>query len=241
MKSLEADEAAELSAEPSDWILRDINLSLPAGKMTAVVGPSGAGKTTLSYLVSRLYDVSEGKLLVDGQDVRDVTLESLAAAVAMVPQDPFLFHDTIAANLRYARRGATDGELLAACEAARLADLIGRLPDGLETMVGERGYRFSGGEKQRIAIARILLKDPAVVILDEATSHLDSDTEALVQAALEEALSGRTSLVIAHRLSTILAADQIVVLEGGRLLETGTHRSLLARGGLYAHLYEFAV
>ncbi len=238
LRSLEADDTAELSTSESDWILRDIILALPGGRMTALVGRSGAGKTTLSHLVPRLYDVSAGGIRIDGQDLRDVTLDSLSRSIAMVPQDPFLFHDTVAANLRYARPTATDEDLRAACSAARLAGLIDSLPEAYETMVGERGYRFSGGEKQRMAIARLLLKDPAIVILDEATSHLDSETELLVQAALAEALRGRTSLVIAHRLSTILAADQIVVLEAGRVVDTGTHASLVLKPGLYAQLYQ---
>ncbi|MFN2462505.1 MAG: ABC transporter ATP-binding protein [Candidatus Dormibacteria bacterium] len=238
LKSLEADDAAELSREPSDWILRDINLMLPGGRMSAIVGPSGAGKTTLSHLVPRLYDVTEGCIRIDGQDIREVGLDSLARSIAVVPQDPFLFHETIAANLRLARPGATDEELHAVCTAARLADLIERLPERYETIVGERGYRFSGGEKQRIAIARVLLKDPQIVILDEATSHLDSETEALVQEALAAALRGRTSLVIAHRLSTILESDQIVVLDAGRVVDVGTHVELVRKSGVYAHLYQ---
>ena len=198
--------------------------------MTALVGPSGAGKTTLSSLVPRLYDAVAGSITIDGHDVKDVTLASVGAAVGVVTQDPHLFHDTIAANLRYARPSATDAEIVAACRAARIHDLIVSLPDGYDTVVGERGYRLSGGEKQRLAIARVLLKDPAVVILDEATAHLDSETELLVQQALAEALTGRTSIVIAHRLSTIQAADQILVLEDGQIVGRGTHGSLLVRG-----------
>jgi ATP-binding cassette subfamily B protein len=205
--------------------------------MTALVGPSGAGKTTLSGLVPRLYDVVEGSIRIDGHDVRDVTLASLSAAVGVVTQDAHLFHNSIATNLRYARPAATDEELVAACRAARIHDLIASLPDGYDTVVGERGYRLSGGEKQRLAIARVLLKDPAIVILDEATAHLDSETELLVQQALAAALAGRTSIVIAHRLSTIQAADQILVLEDGQIVARGTHASLIAEGGLYAELY----
>jgi ATP-binding cassette subfamily B protein len=206
--------------------------------MTALVGPSGAGKTTLSTLVSRLYDVTSGAITFDGHDVRDVTLASLSEAIGVVTQDAHLFHDTIAANLRYARPDATDDDLVEACRAARIHDVIAALPDGYQTIVGERGYRLSGGEKQRLAIARVLLKDPAVVILDEATAHLDSETELLIQQALSVALAGRTSIVIAHRLSTIQAADQILVLDRGRIVERGRHESLITAGGLYADLYE---
>jgi ATP-binding cassette subfamily B protein len=226
-----------LSTKPGAWVLRDVSFVAEPGTMTALVGPSGAGKTTLSGLVPRLYDVIEGSLRVDGHDVRDVTLASLTAAVGVVTQDAHLFHDSIAANLRYARPEATDAELVEACRAARIHDLIVSLPEGYDTVVGERGYRLSGGEKQRLAIARVLLKDPAIVILDEATAHLDSETELLVQQALAAALSGRTSLVIAHRLSTIQAADQILVLDKGEIVARGTHASLIAEGGLYAELY----
>ncbi len=233
-----AEHVAEgLGSEPGAWVLRDVSFVAEPGTMTALVGPTGAGKTTLSQLVPRLYDAGAGSLTLDGHDVRDVTLASLAAAVGVVTQDAHLFHDTIAANLRYARPSATDEELVAACAAARIHDLIASLPEGYDTVVGERGYRLSGGEKQRLAIARVLLKDPAVVILDEATAHLDSETELLVQQALAAALAGRTSIVIAHRLSTIQAADQILVLDGGRIVARGTHESLVASGGLYADLY----
>jgi ATP-binding cassette, subfamily B, bacterial len=227
-----------LDSQPGDWVLRDVSFVAEPGTMTALVGPSGAGKTTLSGLVPRLYDAVSGSITIDGQDVQDATLASVSAAVGVVTQDPHLFHDTIAANLRYARPSATDGDLEAACRAARIHDLIGSLPDGYDTVVGERGYRLSGGEKQRLAIARVLLKDPAVVILDEATAHLDSETELLVQQALAEALKGRTSIVIAHRLSTIQAADQILVLEDGEIVARGTHESLLIEGGRYADLYQ---
>jgi ATP-binding cassette subfamily B protein len=227
-----------LSAEPGDWVLRGLSFVAEPGTMTALVGPSGAGKTTLSSLVPRLYDTVTGSITIDGHDVRDVTLTSLSAAVGVVTQDAHLFHDTIAANLRYARPDATDAELVAACQAARIHDLISSLPDGYDTVVGERGYRLSGGEKQRLAIARVLLKDPAVVILDEATAHLDSETELLVQQALAAALAGRTSIVIAHRLSTIQAADQILVLDQGEIVARGTHESLVSDGGLYAELYQ---
>jgi ATP-binding cassette, subfamily B, bacterial len=230
-------EDVTLETADGSWVLRDVSFVAEPGTMTALVGPSGAGKTTLSGLIPRLYDAVTGSVRIDGHDVRDVTLASLSATVGVVTQDVHLFHDTIAANLRYARPEASDADLVAACRAARIDELIESLPDGYDTVVGERGYRLSGGEKQRVAIARVLLKDPAVVILDEATAHLDSETELLVQQALAAALAGRTSLVIAHRLSTIQAADQILVLDGGRIVERGTHRSLVAEGGLYADLY----
>ena len=226
-----------LSEEPSPWVLKGLSFVAEPGTMTALVGPTGAGKTTICSLVPRLYDVTRGAVLVGGHDVRDITLDSLSRALAMVPQDPHLFHDTVAANLRYARPEASDEEVAEASRAARIHDLITRLPDGYHTVVGERGYRFSGGEKQRLAIARALLKGPSILILDEATSHLDSETEALVQEALAVLLAGRTSFVIAHRLSTIRQADQILVVEAGRLADRGTHEELLARGGLYADLH----
>ena len=219
-------------------VLADLNLEIPPGRMVAVVGPSGAGKTTMASLIPRLHDVTGGAVSVDGIDVRQLTQSSLRAAIGVVTQDPHLFHDTIAANLLYARPAAAPAELEAACRAARIHDVIAALPEGYQTVVGERGYRLSGGEKQRLAIARMLLKDPAIVILDEATSHLDSDNEAHVQEALAEALRGRTSLVIAHRLSTIADADVIVVLDQGRIVESGTHEELRRAGGLYEELYE---
>ena len=218
-------------------VLRDVSFLVPAGKLTALVGPSGAGKTTITHLVPRLYDPGSGVVRIGGHDIRDVTLQSLHAAVGVVPQEAHLFHDTIRANLLYARPGATEGELREACEAARIWELIRSLPDGLETVAGDRGYRFSGGEKQRLALARLLLKAPPVVVLDEATAHLDSESEAAIQKALKTALSGRTSLVIAHRLSTIREADQILVIDAGEVSERGTHDELLAVGGLYAELY----
>jgi ATP-binding cassette, subfamily B, bacterial len=230
--------ATSLSDQPSDWILRGVGLHAEAGTVTALVGHTGAGKTTLCQLIPRLHDVTRGAVLLDGHDVRTLTLASVGRAVGMVPQDPHLFHDTIAVNLRFARPEATGAELERACRSARIDGLIAGLPDGYETIVGERGYRLSGGEKQRLAIARVLLKDPAILILDEATSHLDSETEALIQEALSAVLRGRTSFVIAHRLSTVRAADQIVVVEAGQVVETGRHQELLARGGLYADLHE---
>ncbi|MGH8944809.1 MAG: ABC transporter ATP-binding protein [Acidimicrobiia bacterium] len=219
------------------WALRDVNFVAEPGTLTALVGPSGAGKTTMSYLVPRLYDVTSGRVLIDGTDVRDVAFDDLAATVGVVTQETYLFHDTIAANLRYARPDASDEELVAAARAANIDAMISKLPDGYQTVVGERGYRLSGGEKQRIAIARVLLEDPTVLILDEATSHLDSRSEGLIQAALEILLEGRTALVIAHRLSTVRRADQILVVDEGRIVERGNHRSLLGTGGLYSELY----
>jgi len=223
--------------EPSDWILRDCSLVVAPGETVALVGHSGAGKTTIANLVARLADVEEGAVRLDGHDVRDLTQDSVHDAIGIVPQDPHLFHDSIGANLRYARPDATDAELLEACGAARIRDLVESLPDGLATVVGERGYRMSGGEKQRLAIARLLLKNPRVVILDEATSHLDSESEAAIQRAFDALLRDRTALVIAHRLSTIADADRIVVVADGRIVEQGTHTELLARGGAYADLY----
>ena len=222
-------------------VLDCVSAVIEPGQTVALVGPSGAGKTTLAALIARLYDVDSGAVSIDGHDVRDVTSASLRSHIGVVSQDPHLFHDTIAANLRYARPGATDGELAAACRAAHIDELIESLPEGWNTVVGERGYRLSGGEKQRLAIARVLLKHPAIVVLDEATSHLDSENEALVQSALATALAGRTAVVIAHRLSTIADADQILVLDHGRLVEQGRHLELLAAEGLYADLYRTLV
>ncbi|MEU7583186.1 ABC transporter ATP-binding protein [Streptomyces sp. NPDC041068] len=219
------------------WTLRDLNFTAPAGKLTALVGPSGAGKTTITHLVPRLYDPVEGAVRIGGQDIRDVTLASLNETVGMVTQDAHLFHATIRDNLTYARPDATEQDLIDACRAAQIWDLIESLPDGFDTVVGDRGYRFSGGEKQRVAMARLLLKAPPIVVLDEATAHLDSESEAAVQRALKTALRGRTSLVIAHRLSTIRDADQILVVDKGRVQERGTHEELMELGGLYAELY----
>jgi ATP-binding cassette subfamily B protein len=218
-------------------VLHDLSFTAPAGQLTALVGPSGAGKTTITALVARLYDPDEGSVRIDGHDLRDVTQDSLREAVGVVTQEAHLFHDTIRANLLYARPGATEEELVEACEAAQIWNLISVLPDGLDTVVGDRGYRLSGGEKQRVALARLLLKAPAVVVLDEATAHLDSESEAAVQQALKAALANRTSLVIAHRLSTVREADQILVVEDGRIVERGRHEDLLAAGNLYADLY----
>ncbi len=218
-------------------VLSDITFTAEPGQMIALVGPSGAGKTTVTHLVARLYDVGSGSVRVGGRDVRDVSLQSLEDAVGYVTQDAHMFHDTIRANLLYARPGATDEQVWEALEAAQIAGLVRSLPDGLDTVVGDRGYRLSGGERQRLAIARLLLKAPAIVVLDEATAHLDSESEAAVQRALDAALEGRTSLVIAHRLSTVRHADRILVLSDGRIVQSGTHAELLAEGGLYADLY----
>ena len=235
LASLES--AAKPETIQSGEVLRGLSFTAAPETLTALVGPSGAGKTTISALLPRLYDVTTGSIEIDGHDIRDLTLESLRGAIGVVMQDAHLFHETIAENLRYAKNDATEDEMRVACESAQIWELIKSLPNGLDTMVGERGHRLSGGEKQRLAIARLLLKSPSVVILDEATAHLDSENEALVQAALQSALKGRTSIVIAHRLSTVRDADQILVLEKGQIVERGKHDELVARSGLYADLY----
>ncbi len=236
LASLESIDADRLSTEQGDMLLHDVSFRIEPGQMVALVGPSGAGKTTIASLVSRLYDATGGRVLLAGTDVRDATLQSVRERVGVVSQDAHLFHDTLRSNLLYAKPDATDEELTAALRSAQVWDLITSLPDGLDTLVGDRGHRLSGGEKQRLAIARLLLKDPSVMVLDEATAHLDSESESAVQEALSNALVGRTSLVIAHRLATVRDADQILVVDGGRIVERGTHDELLAAGGLYADL-----
>ncbi len=223
------------SGEP--LTLRDVSFQAEPGQLVALVGPSGAGKTTISYLTARLYDVTSGSVRVDGFDIRDLQLESLAETIGMVTQETYLFNSSIRDNLLFARPGATDVDLEDAARAANIWDKISTLPDGLDTVVGERGYHLSGGEKQRLALARVVLKDPRILILDEATSALDTRSERLIQSALRPLMEGRTTLAIAHRLSTILAADQILVVQAGRIAERGTHASLLAHRGLYARLY----
>ncbi|MGH3444145.1 MAG: ABC transporter ATP-binding protein [Nocardioidaceae bacterium] len=234
---------ARIESRDTGMVLRDVSFTAEPGQMVALVGPSGAGKTTMTHLVARLYDVTSGAVRVGGHDVRQVSLQSLEDTVGYVTQDAHMFHDTIRANLRYARPDADDDEIWAALRAAQIEPLVADLPDGLDTVVGDRGYRLSGGERQRLAIARLLLKAPTVVVLDEATAHLDSESEVAVQRALDQALEGRTSLVIAHRLSTVRNADLILVVADGHIVGSGTHTSLLAEGGLYADLYEtqFAV
>jgi ATP-binding cassette subfamily B protein len=237
------EDVAALDRTVTEPVLRGVSFTVEPGQLVALVGPSGAGKSTTAMLVPRVYDVTEGAVLVGDVDVRDATLDSLRDTIGVVTQDAHLFHETIAENLRYAKPEATDDELWTALDRAQVGELVRTLPDGLDTVVGERGYRFSGGEKQRIAIARLLLKAPSIVILDEATAHLDSESEAAVQRALGAALQGRTALVIAHRLSTVREADQIIVLDRGIVVERGTHEELVSAGGLYADLYrtQFAV
>jgi len=235
LASLES--AAKEEHIQSGEILKGLSFLVPAGTFTAIVGPSGAGKTTISALLPRLYDVTSGSILVNSTDIRDLSLESLRANIGVVMQDAHLFHESIAENLRYAKHDATELQMEQACRSAQIWDLVSTLPNGFDTLVGERGHRLSGGEKQRLAIARLLLKSPTVVILDEATAHLDSENEALVQQALKSALKGRTSIVIAHRLSTIMDADQIIVLEHGEIVERGKHDDLVTAGGLYSELY----
>jgi len=239
----EEEEPAPRSDEPAtrsqarSYALEGVSFKVEPGNLVALVGPSGAGKTTLTYLIPRLYDPTGGRILIDGYDLRDLSLESLSAQIGMVTQETYLFHDTIRTNLQYARLDATQTELEEACRIANIHDFIRDLPDGYDTIVGERGYRLSGGEKQRIALARVILKNPRILVLDEATSSLDSESEALIQDALKRVMAGRTSIVIAHRLSTILAADQILVINRGRIEERGVHQNLLKLGGIYASLY----
>ena len=235
LASLES--VAKAETVTSGEVLKGISFVVEPGTTTALVGPSGAGKTTISALIPRLYDVTQGSIQVDGNDIRDLTLESLRDSIGVVMQDAHMFHETIAENLRYAKQDATEAQMQSACEAAQIWDLVDSLPNRFETMVGERGHRLSGGEKQRLAIARLLLKSPSIVILDEATAHLDSENEQLVHAALSNALKGRTSIVIAHRLSTVRDADQILVLDKGEIVEQGKHDQLIASGGLYSELY----
>ena len=232
------EEAPSSHSQARETALEGIGFAASAGQLVALVGPSGAGKTTITYLIPRLYDPSRGRILLDGHDLRDVTLDSLSAQIGMVTQETYLFHDTIRTNLLYARLDASQADLEAACRAANIHDFIMDLPQRYDTVVGERGYRLSGGEKQRIALARVILKNPRILVLDEATSSLDSQSEALIQEALKRVMAGRTSIVIAHRLSTILAADLILVMDRGRIVERGTHEQLLAMGGLYNQLYE---
>jgi len=235
LASLES--VAVLESGPRSEVLHDISFRVTPGRMVALVGPSGAGKTTISSLVPRLYDVSAGSIKLNGIDLRRATMESIRDVVGVVTQDPHLFHDTLRANLMYARHDANEADVMAALDQAQIGHLVASLPDGLDTVIGERGYRLSGGEKQRVALARLMLKAPDIVVLDEATAHLDSESEAAVQRALRETLSGRTSLVIAHRLSTVREADELLVIDDGRIVERGTHASLLAEDGLYAELY----
>ena len=234
--SLEAPSVPEKNV--SEEVLSGISFKCEPGTLTAIVGPSGAGKSTISGLLPRLYDVTKGSIFINGIDIRDSTILELRSLIGIVTQDSHMLHESIASNLRYAKADASDDEMWSACNAAQIGDFIRTLPNGMETIVGERGHRLSGGEKQRLAIARLLLKQPQIVVLDEATAHLDSENEALVQEALKSALAGRTSIVIAHRLSTVVLADQILVIENGRVVESGRHDELVAKGGLYFDLYQ---
>jgi ATP-binding cassette subfamily B protein len=233
-----SDGETETTSQARDIALEGVSFHARPGGLVALVGPSGAGKTTMTYLIPRLYDPTDGVIRIDGYDLREVTLDSLSAAIGMVTQEAYLFHDTIRTNLTYAKMEATQEEIESAARAANIHNFIMDLPDGYDTIVGERGYRLSGGEKQRIALARVILKDPKILVLDEATSHLDSESEALIQEALKRVMAGRTSIVIAHRLSTILAADLILVMDRGKIVERGTHEELISLNGLYAQLYE---
>ena len=233
-----AAESEAHSSQAREVALEDISFRAKPGQLIALVGPSGAGKTTLTYLIPRLYDPTSGVIRIDGHDLKDVRLDSLSSAIGMVTQETYMFHDTIRTNLIYARMEAAQDEIESAARAANIHQFIMDLPDRYDTIVGERGYRLSGGEKQRIALARVILKDPRILVLDEATSSLDSESESLIQDALKRVMAGRTSIVIAHRLSTILAADMILVMDRGQIVERGTHEELLATGGLYSQLYE---
>jgi ATP-binding cassette subfamily B protein len=245
VKRGKAKEGEEIEIEPKQEgpALIDININIKPGQIAALVGPSGAGKTTLTYMIPRLYDPIDGIIKIDGHDIKEVTLDSLAKNIGMVTQETYLFYDTVRANLLYANPDATEAEMIAAAKAANIHEFIDGLVDGYDTVVGERGYRLSGGERQRIAIARVILKNPRILVLDEATSSLDSLSEALIQEALQHVKKGRTSIVIAHRLSTILAADLILVMQAGQIVEQGTHAILIEEDGLYADLYrtQFAV
>jgi ATP-binding cassette subfamily B protein len=238
VKSEPSDEKDKPEPRETRWAVQDVSFEIQPGSMAALVGPSGAGKTTITYLLPRLFDPTSGRIMIDGYDLRDLSLDTIAKHIGMVTQETYLFHTTIRDNLCYAKTDATQDELDVACRAANIHDFIRSLPEGYDTVVGERGYRLSGGEKQRVAIARVLLKDPKILILDEATSHLDSLSEALIKNAMQVVRKGRTSLVIAHRLSTVINADLILVMDKGRLVESGGHEDLLEQDGIYADLYQ---